>query len=71
MSGGYSRDRCVQRGMRAGVTRFLSVERGSCCIFELRFLFVAMVTVSDRLQSSGPRKSVLLSVISLSSRIRF
>ena len=61
----------VQRGMRAGVTRFLSVGKGICCISELRFLFVAIVTVSDRLQASGPRKSVLLSVISLSSRNRF
>ena len=61
----------VQGGMRTGVTRFLSVEKGISCVPELRFLLVAIVTVSDRLQSSGHWKSVLLSVISLSSRNRF
>ena len=60
----------VQGGMRTGVTRFLSRERGISCILTLRFLLVAMVTVSDRLQAFGPRKSVLLIIISLSSRNR-
>ena len=49
----------VQGGMRTGVTRFLSVEKGISCVSELRFLLVAIVTVSDRLQTSGLRKSVL------------
>ena len=61
----------VQGGMRTGVTRFLSVEKGISCVPELRFLLVAIVTVSDRLQTSGLWKSVLLSVISLSSRSAF
>ena len=60
----------VQGGMRTGVTRFLSRERGISCIPILRFLLVAMVTVSARLQAFGPRKSVLLIIISLSSRNR-